>query len=197
VKLEVEDGVTKVCICKCFCYRDFQLLATQFADGHIPRDDIKVYTRWTTDGAEELFVEIMGWAHEDLAFMTGATDAAHLTIKDAYFFFVQKSTGKAWKVEAKEGLYPTEFFTYRTLVQTGAATDAQKVFFQKALRPQAVANMGALPLIDWFDIQAVSSFGQDGILRIPSVFAAGMEYQVELNHTGKYVFELTKADSLD
>jgi len=198
VKMEVENGITKVCICKCLCFRALQLLATQFTGGVVPRDDIKVYTGWTTDGAEELFVETMGWAHEDVAFMAGATDATQLTIEDAYFFFVQKSTGKAWKVTAKEGLYPTGFFTYRTLVQTGAATDAQKTFFQKALRPQAVANMKALPLIDKLGIQEVAFFGQNGALRIPVVFlSGGAAYEAELNHTGNYVFELTKADSLD
>jgi hypothetical protein len=198
VKLEVENGITKVCLCKCLCFRALQMLATQFSDGVIPRDDIKVYTGWTTDGPEELFVETMGWTHEDLAFMTGATDAAHLTIEDAYFFFVQKSTGKAWKVAAKEGLYPAGFFTYRTLVKTATATSEQTVLFQKALRPQAVANMGGLPLIDRFDIQEVAFFGQDGVLRIPSVIlSGGAAYEAELNHTGNYVFELTKADSLN
>jgi len=198
VKLEIEAGATKVCLCKCLCFRALQMLATQFADGVIPRDDIKVYTGWTTDGPEELFVETMGWSHEDLAFMAGATDATQLTIEDAYFFFVQKSTGKAWKVTAKVGLYPTQFFTYRTLVKTSTATDAQKTFFQKALRPQAVGNMGALPLIDKLDIQEVASFGQDEVLRIPVVFlSGGAAYEAELNHTGNYVFELTKADSLN
>lgn len=198
VKTEVEDGKTKVCLCKCFCFRALQLLATQFAGGVVPRDDIQIYTGWSTEGAEELFVEIMGWSAGDLAFMTGAKHAAHLTIDDAYFFFVQKSTGKAWKVTGKEGLYPTEFFTYRTLVQTGAATDAEKVFFQKALRPQAVANMETLPLIDKFDIQDVASFGQDGVLRIPVVFlSGGAAYEAELNHTGNYVFELSKISSIN
>ncbi len=198
VKMEVENGVTKICICRCLCFRALQLLAAQFTDGVVPRDDIKVYTGWTTDGAEELFVETMGWAHEDLAFMTGATDAAHLTIEDAYFFFVQKSTDKAWKVRASAHLYPKEFFTYRTLVKAGQATDAQKSFFQTALRPQAVANMEALPMIDKFDIQEVASFGQDGVLHIPAVFASwGAAYEVELNDTGNYVFELMKAEPLN
>lgn len=198
VKMEVEDGTTKVCICRCLCFRALQLLATQFADGVIPRDDIKIYTGWTTDGPEELFVEVMGWSHEDLAAMSGATAAANLTIVDAYFFFVQKSTGKAWKVAAKEGLYPTGFFTYRTLVKTGTATAEQKVFFQKALRPQAVANMEALPLIDRFDIQAVPFYGEDAILHIPSVFVSGgVEYEAELKDTGNYVFVLTNAVSVN
>jgi hypothetical protein len=166
---------------------------TQFSDGVVPRDDVRIYTGWTTDGAQELFIDTIGWAHEDLAFMANATDAAHLTIEYADFFFVQKSTGKAWKVTAKRGLYPAEFFTYRTLVKTGAASDAQKSFFQKALRPQAVANMAALPLVDKLDIQEVAFFGQDGTLRISSVFGGGMAYEVEPSHTGNYIFELGNA----
>jgi hypothetical protein len=196
VKMEVENGITKVCICKCLCFRALQLLVTQFSDGVVPRDDVRIYTGWTTDGAEELFIDTMGWAHEEVGFMSGATDATQLTIEDAYFFFVQKSTGKVWKVTAKGGLYPTEFFTYRTLIKTGAATDAQKSVFQKALRPQAVANMAALPLIDKLDIQEVAFFGQDGVLHIPSVFGGGMAYEVELSHKGNYVFELIMAESL-
>jgi len=194
VKLEVENGTTKVCLCKCLCFRALQLLATRFGDGAIPRDDIQIYTGWTTDGAEELFVETMGWTHEDLAFMKGATDATQLTIEDAYFFFIQKTTGKAWKVQARADLYPKEFFTYRTLAQSGQATDAQKSFFQKALRPQAEANMQALPLIDKFDIQGVAFFGQDEVLRIPMVIlSGGAAYEANLNHTGNYVFELRDA----
>ena len=198
VKMEVENGITKVCICKCLCFRSLQLLSTQFTGGVVPRDDIKVYTGWTTDGAEELFVETMGWAHEDVVFMAGATDAAHLTIGDAYFFFVQKSTGRAWKVLAKEGLYPAGFFTYRTLVKTATASSEQTVFFQKALRPQAAANLAAIPLIDKLDIQEVAAFDQDGALRIPAVvLPGGMAYEVELSHTGNYVFELKNAVSLN
>lgn len=187
VKMEVEDGKTKVCICKCLCFRALQLLAIQFDDGVIPRDDIQIYTGWTTDGAEELFVETMGWAHEDLMFMIDATDATQLTIEDACFFFVQKSTGKAWKVQANEHLYPKEFFTYRTLVKTGKATNEQKLFFQNALRAQAVANMESLPLIDRFDIQETAYFGQNGILRVPSLFVDGKEYEIELKIMGRYL----------
>jgi hypothetical protein len=198
VKLEVENGTTKVCICRCLCFRALQMLATQFADGVIPRDDIEVFTGWTTDGPEELFVEVMGWSSGDLAPMAGAAAAAYLTIDDAYFFFIQKSTGKAWKVVANEGLYPTGFFTYRTLVKTGQATNEQKTFFQTALRPQAVANMETLPLIDKFDIQAVASYGEDGILHIPAVFVSGgAAYEVELKDTGNYVFELIEVVNAD
>jgi hypothetical protein len=198
VKTEVEDGKTKVCICRCLCFRALQMLATRFADGVIPRDDIKIVTGWTTDGPEELFVEVMGWSSGDLTPMAGATAAAHLTIEDAYFFFIQKSTGKAWKVVANEGLYPQGFFAYRTLVKTGQATDEQKDFFQTALRPQAVINMETLPLIDKFDILAVPFYGEDGILHIPACFASGGgEYEVELRNLGNGVFELIKVVNAD
>jgi len=190
VKMEVEDGKTKVCLCKCLCFRALQLLATQFEEGIIPRDDIKIYTGWSTDGPEELFLDAMGWPGSGLAFMERATDAAHLTIQDAYFFFVQLSTGKTWRVQASADLYPKEFFTYRTLVQTGQATEAQKSFFQKALRPQAVANMEKLPLIDQLDIQEVAFFARDGVLRVPVLLCGGVAYEVELHHTDNYVFVL-------
>jgi hypothetical protein len=197
VKMEMEDGKTNVCICKCLCFRALQLLATQFADGVIPRDDIKIYTGWTTDGPEELFLEVMGWPASGLAFMERATDATHLTIEDAYFFFVQHSTGKVWKVRASAALYPKEFFTYRSLVKTGQATDEQKSFFQKALRPQAVANMESLPLIDKLDIQEVAFFGGDGVLRVPVLSCGGVAYEVELTHTDNYVFVLGNVTPLN
>jgi hypothetical protein len=194
VKWETENGETKICLCRCLCFRALQTLVAQFEDGLIPKDDIAIFTGWTTDGPEELFIEVMGWSDDDLEFMADLTDPAYLTIEDAYFFFIQKSTGKVWKVVAKEDLYPMEFFTYRTLVKTGSATQEQKAFFQKSLRPQAVANMETLPFIDKFDIQAVPFYGEDGILHIPALFVfEGREYEADLEEAGKDTFELTDA----
>ena len=194
VKIEVEGGKTKVCICRCLCFRALQMLAAQFDDGVIPRDDIKIVTGFTTDGPEELFVEVMGWPHTDLMFMANATDPAHLTIQDAFFFFIQKSTGLAWKVSASDDLYPTAFFDYRTLVKTKSATEEQTTLFKTALRPQAIAHMGALPLIDKFDVQTIPFYGDDGVLRLPAAFVSGgVEYDVELKDNGNNLFELIKA----
>jgi hypothetical protein len=185
VKMEVENGKTKVCICRMLSFRALQMLASQFSDGVVPKDDIRIFTSWTTDGPEELFVEVMGWNHKDLAFMKDATDRAYLTIEDAVFFFTQKSTGRVWKVNAREGLYPIEFFTFRTLIQTGQATTEQKTVFQTALRPQAVLNMETLPIIDKFNLQAIPFLGADKILRIPVIFVSGgIEYEVTLKKVG-------------
>lgn len=196
VKMEVENGKTKVCICRCLCFRALQLLAEQFPGGVIPRDDIKIVTGFTTDGPEELFVEVMGWPHADLTFTANATAPALLTVQDAFFFFIQKSTGRAWKVSASDDLYPATFFDYRTLVKTKTATEEQITFFKTALRPQAVANMGALPLIDKFNVQAIPFFADDEVLRLPAVFVSGgVEYSVELEHKGNNLFELIKVVS--
>ncbi|MBN2231412.1 MAG: hypothetical protein JW781_01145 [Deltaproteobacteria bacterium] len=197
VKLEEEDGVVKVCVCKSLAFRALQLLSGCFADGVVPRDDIRILTGWTTDGAGELFVDIMGWPTEDLAFTAGATEFTQLNIADAYFIFIRKSTGRAWRVTADEALYPKGFFPYRTLIKSGQATNAEKQFFQTALRPQAVANMEAIPLIDKLDIRPVAFFGTDGILRIPTVCAAdGSEYEIELRLTGDSTFTLEGAEAL-
>jgi len=178
VKMEIEDGKSKVCLCRCLSFRALQILASQFPNGVIPNDDIRIYTGWTTDGAEELFVDLMGWNHGDLSFLENSTDPVHLTTQDAVFFFVQRSSGNVWKVKTNEGLYPKEFFTYRTLIKTGQATDSQVIFFQTALRPQAVLNMTTLPLIDKFHVQLVPYYGEGGVLRLPWVFlAGGTEYE--------------------
>ncbi len=191
VKTEVEDGKTKVCICRCLCFRALQLLAAQFSDGVVPRDDINIFTGWTTRGAEELFVDAMGWSPSDLAFVTGAKGPYYLTIGDAVFFFVQKSTGMVWKVKANETLYPKEFFTYRTLVKTGEATDEQKSFFQSALRPQAVVNLEFLPSIDKFSARAIPYLDENGILHIPDAFVSdGSAYGAELEDEGDGTFLL-------
>jgi hypothetical protein len=184
---EAEGGRTKVCMCKMLSFRALQMMASQFPDGVIPKDDIQIYTGWTTDGPEELFVDVMGWAHKDLAFMKDANDSTHLTIEDAVFFFIQKSTGRVWKVNAREGLYPLDFFKYRTLIHTGMATQEQRTFFQTVLRPQAVLNMEKLPMIDKFDVQAISFLGADGILQIPVVLEFGGTefYEVKLKKAGK------------
>jgi hypothetical protein len=197
VRLEEEDGVVKVCVCKSLAFRALQLLAGRFADAIVPRDDIRILTGWTTDGAEELFVDIMGWPAADLAFTAGATEATQLTITDAYFIFVRKSTGEAWKVTADEDLYPCGFFHYRTLIKSGRATSAEKQFWQTALRPQAVANMAAIPLIDKLNIQPVAFFGTDNsILHIPTVCVAdGSEYRIEMRYSGS-AFELQAAEPL-
>ena len=196
VKTEVENGKTKVCICRCLCFRALQMLTSRFADGVIPRDDIKIVTGWTTDGPEELFVEVMGWPHSDVLSMENATKPALLTLEDAVFFFVQKSTGRAWKVMAREGLYPKAFFSYRTSVKTKSATEEEIAFFQNALRPQAVANMALLPMIDRFDVQMIAIYGEDEVLRIPACFVSGGgEYEVELKTLGNNLFELIKVEA--
>ncbi len=198
VKTEVENGVTKVCICRCLCFRALQILSSRFEGGVIPAEDIKVYTGWTTDGAEELLVEVMGWDHEDLAFVPDATAAAYLTLEDAFFYFVQKSTGKAWKVTAREGLYPTGFFSYRTAVKMKTASEEEINFFKKALRPQAVSNMASLPMIDKFSVEAVSYLAADGVLHIPiAVSADGASYEAGLEHQGDNQFKLIKAQKID
>jgi hypothetical protein len=134
----------------------------------------------------------MGWSDDDLKFMAEPKDPTYLTIEDACFFFIQKSTSKVWKVVAREDLYPEEFFTYRTLVKTGSATQEQNAFWQKTVRPQAVANMEILPFIDKFDIQAVPYYGEDGILHIPALFVLeGREYEADLEEAGKDIFEVT------
>ena len=181
VKTEVEDGKTKICICRCLCFRALQMLASRFTDGVIPKDDIKIFSGWTTDGPEELFVEVMGWSQDDVKFMANATKPALLTIQDAAFFFVQKSTGKAWKVTAEDGLYPKTFFSYRMSVKTETASEEEITFFKNALRPQAVATISSLPLIDKFHVQAILLYGEDKILRIPACFViGGMEYGAEI-----------------
>lgn len=197
VKTEVENGVTKVCICRCLCFRALQMLATRFEDGVIPKDDIEIVTGWTTDGPEELFVEVMGWPHESLTFTQNATESSLLTIADAVFFFIQKSTDKAWKVAANEGLYPTAFFPYRTAVKEKTASEEETDFFKMALRPQAVSHMETLPMIDRFRVDAVSFFGKESVLRIPAcVISDGTEYSIELLCKGEGVFHLLKAETI-
>lgn len=192
VKWETEDGKTKICLCRCLCFRALQTLAARFEDGVIPKDDITIFSGFTTDGPEGLFIEVMGWSDDDLKFMAEPKDPTYLTIEDACFFFIQKSTSKVWKVVAREDLYPEEFFTYRTLVKTGSATQEQNAFWQKTVRPQAVANMEILPFIDKFDIQAVPYYGEDGILHIPALFVLeGREYEADLEEAGKDIFEVT------
>jgi hypothetical protein len=197
VRLEEEDGVVKVCVCKSLAFRALQLLADRFADGVVPRDDIRILTGWTTDGAEELFVDIMGWPAGDLAFTAGATEATQLTINDAYFIFMRKSTGEAWKVTADAALYPHGFFHYRTLIKSGQATSAERQFWQTALRPQAVANMEAIPLIDRLDIQPLAFFGTDNsMLHIPAVCVSdGSEYRIDMHYHGG-AFALQTAEPL-
>ena len=51
--------------------------------------------------------------------------------------------------------------------------------------------MGALPLIDKFDVRALSFYGEDGVLRIPRTLGHfGVEYDVKLEDKGNNVFEL-------
>ncbi len=198
VKIEVENGKRKVCICRCLCFRALQVLAGQFADKTIPSDDIRIYTGWTTDGPEELFLEIMGWSHDDLLIVPGATDRAHLTLKDAIFFFVQKSTTKAWKVTAREGLYPQTFFSYRTAVKTKTASEEEMGFFKKALRPQAVSNMASLPMIDKFAFEAVSYLAEDGGLHIPTALTVdGSAFAAELVNLGDGRFQVIQAERVN
>jgi len=53
--------------------------------------------------------------------------------------------------------------------------------------------MGALPLIDKFDVQMIPFFGDDEVLRVPAAFVSGgAEYSVELEHKGNNLFELIK-----
>jgi len=191
VKWERENGEIKVCICRMLCFRALQTLASRFPDRIIPRDDLKIITGWTTDGPEEQFVKEMGWPSEDLLVKTGATDPKYLTIKDAVFYFIRKSTGEAWEITADKSIYPKEFFTYRTLIKTGEAGAEQKSFFKNALRPQAVADLELLPIIDKFDLTPVLLYQEDGVIHIPIIItSSGISYTLELEYGGSNIFML-------
>jgi len=52
-------------------------------------------------------------------------------------------------------------------------------------------------LIDKLDIQEVAFFGGDGVLRVPVLSCGGVAYEVELTHTGNYVFVLGNVTPLN
>lgn len=178
-----EDGSLEPCACRMLSFRALQTLSKQFDKGIIPKDDLKIFTGWTTDGPEELFIGKMGWSSQDLSFTADATAMPYLTAADMVFYFVQKSTNRAWKVWAASDLHSPAFFEYRTLIKTNAATAEQKKLFKGVIKAQAIKNLDTLPLVDKFEVQELPYYGSDGILHLPSVFiSSGMERGAALKY---------------
>ena len=199
IKIEVENGQEKICLCRLLCFRALQTLSTHLEDGIVPNDDITIVTGWTTDGPEELFITELGWSEDDVSFITSATVSEYLNINDAVFYFTRKSTGETWKVSAKNGLYPNDFFLYRTLVKTGAGTEEQSAAFKNTMRPQAISNFESIPMVDLFDAvpAAYMDFNQmtlGGTLNIPHALFNGTEFSVQMNLGSGLLFSLTGAD---
>lgn len=175
----VEDGSQQPCPCQMLSFRALQLLAGQFKDGVMPRDDIRIFTGWTTEGPKELLVEKMGWNDKELSFTANATPTFYLQEKDMVFYFIQKSTNRCWKVWATD-LHAPAFFEYRTLIKTNSATADQKKLFKNVIKPQAIRNLENIPLVDKFKIQEVAYYDENEVLHLPSTFISnGLEIGVD------------------
>lgn len=151
------DGGTKPCFCQRLAFRATQALeksesfCAQYPNG-LPMGDFRIITRWNTDGAEELFVDALAWANEDVVIMADATDHNALALEDAVFYFVPKSGGTAWKVMAQASLFPADFFALRAAAKTGG--QAEKEAFMP-VKNEAMALLATVPIENGFMVEVV------------------------------------------
>ncbi|WP_166405026.1 sirohydrochlorin chelatase [Desulfonema ishimotonii] len=152
------DGSLKPCFCQRLCFRAAQALeaspdfATRYPDG-IPVAKMRIVTLWNTDGAEELFVEALGWAESDVRILFNATAHADLCIEDAVFYFIPENEETGWKVSGEAGLFPEDFFEKRAAAKKGG--DAEKAAF-KPVKEAAMQGLAAIPLNDMFRVKTVN-----------------------------------------
>ncbi len=144
------EGETKLSAQALLASPDFSAL---HPDG-ISVSDVRVVTQWNTGGAEELFVDSLGWSSSDVKIKKDATDRDHLTLEDAVFYFVQAGSDTAWRVSAQPDLFPPDFFKLRTAARTGGEEDMATF---RAVKKDAVENyMAPLPLKNAFAVEKVS-----------------------------------------
>lgn len=163
---EVEaDGSVGDCFCQRLAFRSAQALQASgsFRALHpagIPVEGIRIVTKWSTDGAEELFVDILGWNAGDVRIKINAVAPALLSLDDAVFYFVTSDETRAWKVSAQAKLFPENFFTTRVAAKT-SGTAAEKAAF-KAVKRDAMENyLRPLPLNDAFLVEKIDPASEE------------------------------------
>ncbi|QTA87008.1 sirohydrochlorin chelatase [Desulfonema magnum] len=153
------EGGTKQCFCQRLAFRSAQaLMATEgftalYPEG-ISKADIRIVTKWNTDGAEELFVDNLGWADYDVKIKLNATEHNYLTAEDAVFYFVPRDGDTAWKVSAQAKLFPPDFFTLRTAAKTGGDADISAF---RPVKTDAMDNyLKPIPLEHAFRVEEIA-----------------------------------------
>jgi len=152
------DGGSKPCFCQRLNFRAAQALVNSktFSDQYphgLPEDGFRIVTRWNTEGAEELFVDALGWPENRVRIAIDATSHNELTLDDAVFYFIPESGDTAWKVSARESLFPPDFFTLRTAAKKGGTTE--KSAFAPVMSDAMSNYLGALPVENGFVVESV------------------------------------------
>jgi len=151
----------KACLCAMTAFRALQAFGTFLSLSEFDSHQISITTGWNTHGPEELFVDKMTWvAGVNFAYADPITASPQLTLQDAWYNFTYQ--GNIYRVDSHYNNYrfsPVssapgyvagwDFFAYRTAVQTGTATPAQRNYFRDIIRPQIVANLEGQT---WFDV---------------------------------------------
>ncbi|MEZ4528773.1 MAG: CbiX/SirB N-terminal domain-containing protein, partial [Desulfobacterales bacterium] len=154
-------GTVEQCLCQRLAFRSAQALQASksfqsyYPDG-IPVNDIRIVTKWSTDGAEELFVDIMGWDPDNMRIHVNAADPNSLTLADTVFYFVSADGENAWKVSANAALFPENFFALRTTAKNGGS-EADKAAFKSAKTDAMENYLRPLPLENRFTVEKISA----------------------------------------
>lgn len=147
-----EDGNSgkQVCGCGTMAFRAMQAFIKYLCLGKdkISRT-VHIETGWSTPGAEEMYVEKMGWTR--FSYADVAADPRYLTIEDAWYRFTLG--GRSFLVTSDVHNYrftpdpnhpgyhaDWDFFAYRTYAKT-QASGPEKAYFRDVVRPQYISNL--------------------------------------------------------
>ena len=154
----------KSCVCMMTAFRALQTVMQVAGIENVENQSVNILTGWSTDGPEELFVDILGWeAGSGFLYADPITAATDLTLTDAWYEF--NISGQIYRVQSLAENYaftddPSHdgyqegwgFFDYRTYFKTALEMDATKEYFRDVVRSQIVENFSSTA---GFDVQAV------------------------------------------
>jgi len=117
VSTEVENGRSKVCICRAVGFRIAQMMSGMWGDGAFHPADVSVVTGWSTHGAKEIFEDILGVA--GFAYAKDARDSADLGLEDSWYEITILSTGKKLVFRGTDKIYSNGFLEARSAFKKG------------------------------------------------------------------------------
>ncbi|MCF4152021.1 hypothetical protein L2W58_09450 [Dethiosulfovibrio sp. F2B] len=124
--MEGEGDSRHACLCMAMAYRVAQIVSGAWSDGFFHPEDVMVATGWNSDGAEELFCDLLGVDSVTYGVDGSVTKPGDMTLLDCWYRISIKSLGKTFTFRGTEKILTEDFLTLRRKVKGGGGTDEEK-----------------------------------------------------------------------
>ena len=147
---EIENGKEKFCLCRAVGFRIAQISSQIWSDGVFRSYEVeKITTGWNTDGAEEMFVEVLGIPGDKVTIPGDATPYEDLTLSDSWFK-LEFNNGRELLFRGTEKIYGEKFLSLRSAFKNGDKSRADEL---KEEREKVQKSLTGLPFKGKFIVE--------------------------------------------